>query len=212
MCSFIPNQNIPPENVPFLQVGSLKYWRVKHTPNPGRQFSVFTSDPSIAMHVYGGGREEAPTYMYCYRDFKIGFLVNRLDDERLTEMTPDMYQEAENGIYWQTVTQIGTPVVDNAAASPIDSNGRRRLDLKLVGTKAHYPLGFGWRDYFINGVRTKFESRAQQDEMTALWPFLLLGLAEGTDQNAVVRPGRLRPKFRFSDRMLRCLETGELIA
>lgn len=162
------------------------------------------------MHVYGGGRDEGPTYMYCCRGIEIGFVINRLYDGRLTLMTPDMYQEAENGIYWQTVTHIGTPVVDNAAASPIDSNGRRRLNLKLIGTKAHYPLGFGWRDYSVNGVRTKFESRAQQDEMTALWPFLLMGLTAGTDKNAVVRPG-LRPKFRFSDRILRCLETGELI-
>ena len=163
------------------------------------------------MHVYGGGREEGLMYMYCFRGFKIGFLVNRLDDERLSMMMSEMYKEEEKGIYWKTVTQIGTPVVDNDVVWPIDSDGRRRFDPKLRGTKAHYPLGFGWRDYLINGVRKKFESRAQQDEMTALWPFLLLGLAEGTDQNAVARPGRLRPKFRFSDRILRCLETGELI-
>ena len=211
MCSCIPDQEIPPENVPFLQVGSLKYWRVEHPPTPGRQFSVLTSDPSIAMHVYGGGREEPLTYMYCYRGFKIGFVVDRLDDDRLTGMTPDMYQEEENGIFWRTVTQIGTPVIDNAAGSPIGPDGRRRLDVKPVRAKAHYPLGFGWRDYFINGVRTKFESRAQQDEMTKLWPFLYLGLVAGTDRDAVVAPGRLRPKFRFSDRILRCLETGELI-
>ena len=164
------------------------------------------------MHVYGGGREEPPTYMYCYRGFKIGFVVNLSDDDRLTGMTPDMFQDAENGIFWQTITRIGTPVVDNSAIHGVDSNGRRRIDLKLIGTKAHHPLGFGWRDYFDNGIRTRFESRAQQDEMTTLWPFLYLGLVAGTDPNAVATPGRLRPKFRFSDRITRCLEAGELIA
>ena len=208
----------PPDGVPTLQSGDLEYWLVEYPPSPGRQLSVQTSDPSISLHSYGGGREEGLSHLFCYKGFRIGLLLDRPDDAVLPMPQRRAEQDLERGVFISTISQIGAPVMDvtrlwlrDPMGLPVlDARGQPRLDPEKTRSGAQFVTGLSWRDYNA-GKRDRFQSKEQQEAMLALLPDLLVGLLGGLKQLAPDAPKRLSPAVRFSAPLMKRLKRGEFI-
>lgn len=208
----------PPEGVPTLCAGDLEYWLVEHAPNPGRQISVQTSDPTISLHGYGGGRDEGLSHLFCYKGFRIGFLLDRPDDAVLPRPAGPALQDEKRGVFVREVTHLGSPVVDltrtwqrDQMGIPIrDKNGRPLRDTAKAHSGAKFITGLSWEDY-NQGMRDKFESVEQQDAVVALLPELLVGLLGGLQALRPDGPRGLLPSARFSKNLINSITRGDFI-
>lgn len=213
----------------FETADGLKYWLADYTPTVGRQLSVITEDPEIAIHSYGGGgREQYGSYLFEYYGFHIGFVEHEIIEgypaprKRRPE---DMDYGMAHNVVVRRITAVGTPVYDASALYKKDANGQLlrkpdgRFEYDMNAPKAlRYVTGLNWVDY-EQGKRNKFQSRKQQEAMRAIWLDLYAGLigelswidADGvrmTMPNGKPAP-RLEP--RFNDDVIAQFASGELI-
>lgn len=126
-------------------------------------------------------------------------------------------KDLEKGIYIKTITGVGTPVENPEARALLDENGSILKDRGLpvlnhsASPNLKYLTGRNWHDY-AKGKLDKFQSRAQQEEMLAIWIELFEGMSNKMTQ--LRRPPEkrgLRPVAKFSSDVLKQLESGELI-
>jgi hypothetical protein len=201
----------PPDGEPFLETpDGLKYWLVKHKPNPGCQRSVLTEDSSISIHQYGGGRERGNTYLFCYQNFQIGFFCQDNNQGRYPwwDIKSEHHKETNSSLY--TITGLGTPVWDEAATLIRGSDGNHKVNLQARRRGEGYVTDITFKDY-NEGEHERFQTRVQQDEMLELLPHLFAGLAMNLRR---LQPGwGHKPKavVRFSDDLEKKILSGELI-
>ncbi|MGR3762483.1 hypothetical protein ACUXV3_20475 (plasmid) [Roseobacteraceae bacterium NS-SX3] len=207
----------PPPGEPFLETpDGLKYWLVKHGPGLGLQRSVITEDASISMHAYSGNREDGGAYLFCFKGFQIGFFCQRVIPNYgpMPDLPPE--RDLENNAVTIIVTGVGVPVFDEGKLLLRDENGNAARDERgipkrnrNVNPESAYVTGLSWNVY-NRGVRDKFQSRRQQEEMLALWPDFFTGL---TGKLSRLKPsGRpdVEIKMRFSEDVQKALDAGEL--
>lgn len=208
----------PPEGVPTLRVGDLEYWLVEYPPTPGRQLSVQSSDPTISVHSYGGGREEGLSHLFCYKGFRIGFLLDRPDDAILPMPQYRPEQDPQRGTVTRTISHLGAPVMDatrlwlrDPLGLPLlDDRKQPRLDPEKTHAGMQFVTGLSWRDYNA-GKRDKFETIEQQEATLSLLPDLLAGLLGGLKQLSPDVPKRLAPVVQFSAPLMKRLKCGDFI-
>jgi len=95
---------------------------------------VHTEDPSISMHVYGGGRERGRTYLMRYRGLKIGFFCQASNGGHYPwwDGPREFDQDANTCTF--VVTGIGTPVWDEEATLIPDGKGGWMVDIPVKTT------------------------------------------------------------------------------
>ncbi len=220
----------PPEGEAWLEtVDGLKYWLYEPGPTEGIQGSVLTEDPSVFMHTYaGGGRDDRPNHLFCYRGTCIGFVDYEIMDGWTMPVPPKSASDREegrrNGTYILRIRTVGMPVYDPSWHYFRDEDGKLRRDEngryiwnRYADPKTMYVTGLSMADYKA-GKRDKFPSRHIQEEMLLIWADLFEGLS-----------GRLRweksldartfadgspvplPEMRFDERVRNQFASGELI-
>lgn len=167
----------------------LRYW--KQSIGDGRYCvkRVVTEDSSIFMERYSGNRDQAPTNLFAYKGFKIGFLFHKNPEQYL----PNRVEVQENlgkseGITTvkSTITAIGAPVWDfmslverdDQGYSVFRDDGLPKLDKTLSSPTAH-TTGISWDEY-NQGKRTKFPSESIRREMMEIWLPLASALMDDT--------------------------------
>ena len=220
----------PPEGEAWLEtVDGLKYWLYHPGPTIGIQGSVLTEDPSVFMHVYGGGgRDSYSTYLFCYKGTRIGFtdyeIVGGWPMQPPPTSASDLEEVRRNGRYILWIRTVGMPVEDPSFNRFRDDDGKLRKDEgghyiwnRHADPKTMYVTGLSMADYMA-GKRDKFPSRQVQDEMLLIWADLYEGLmgrlrweksvAYRTFADGSPKP---LPEMRFDERVLKQFASGELI-
>lgn len=190
----------PPEGAKTaLTPTGMRYWHVDTGEQSGLTRTVLTEDPEIYLEVYwlSSFRIGGPSYLLHYHGLKTGIVFHK--DPRC------LHRPKGSGIDQQgPVEKIGDTVVEvvTAIGAPVYHNAAK-------DTPPAYLTGLTWQE-FVDGQRTKFRDRTQQEAVLKLLPSLLAA-AKGSLAPPPTSSPRRPVEFRYSEELIAELENGALI-
>lgn len=178
---------IPPADCLIGQTPTgLKYWNRGVIDERPKFTMVETEDSDIYMVRFLGNMTHGNTFMFHYKGFRTGFLLFKMRHPGYGGESSPFHYDNSTGRYWQTIHDVGTPVVDSSRGQfqkmfPFKTKTSAPKGAKPFApshrSEPEFITGLTWED-FGKGLRTKFPSDAVRSEMLAIWLSLLNGFYE----------------------------------
>ena len=159
--------------------------------------SILTERPDISLHKFhGDGRERrvGDTYLLIFEGVRTGINCHRSPRKEAPGPDNKVFSDTIKWKHFFTVTAIGAPVW---ASVPLQTDKRDR--------KSGFMTDLTWQDY-LDGKRTTFTSKAQQERALEVLPDFFLAI------NGGLRPEGKTLAMRYSDELQDEISSGKLIS